>query len=152
VDCSGQPKTPPMIAVATRWSRRNIQQKYIIRATKKKISSYRKRYSDWQEKLYAALFFKVINGPNILRSGFEIHIDKELPNTQTQNKVLSYLLRLFGMIYSGEIDKQRPEIHFLTDKSSEYVKHADKKTRLARKGKIRINEKEAALDYLMKLL
>ncbi|NWG10448.1 hypothetical protein HXY33_01665 [Candidatus Bathyarchaeota archaeon] len=72
VDCSGQPKSPPLIAVATRNSRRGRQHKWVARVTKKRINIYRKRYGDWQEKLYAALFFKVID--RILQQGYEIHI------------------------------------------------------------------------------
>jgi hypothetical protein len=150
VDCSGQPKTPPLIAVATRNSRRGKQHKWAVRVTRKRIETYRKKYSNWQEKLYAALFFKVID--KILQKGYEVHIDKELPNLKTQDKVYKYMMRLFGMIHANEIEKQKPDIHFVTDKSCQYVKHADKKTGWIRDGKMRIDEKEAAIDYLMKLL
>jgi hypothetical protein len=150
VDCSGQPKEPPLFAVATRNSRRGRQHKCVARVTKKKIEVYRKKYSDWQEKLYAALFFKVID--KVFQKDYEIHIDKELPNMKTQNAVYKYLLRLFGMVHAGEIEKQKPEICFVTDRSCKYVKHADTKAGLARDGKIGIDEKEAAIDYLMRLL
>lgn len=150
VDCSGQPKRPPLIAVATRNSRRGKQHKWVARVTNKKIAMYRKKYSDWQEKLYAALFFKVID--KVHQKGYKIHIDKELPNIKTQNAVYEYLMHLFGMIYADEIEKQKPEIRFVTDRTCKYVKHADTKAGLAHNGKIRIDEKEAAVDYLMKLL
>lgn len=150
VDCSGQPKTPPLIAVATRNSRRGRQHKWVARVTARKIHVYRKKYPDWQEKLYAALFFRVID--KIHQRGYEIHIDKELPNSQIESKVTKYLMHLFGIIHSGEIEKQKPCVCFLTDRSCKYVKHADLKTQLARKGKIKLDEKEASVDYLMKLL
>jgi hypothetical protein len=150
VDCSGQPKTPPLIAVATRDSRRGKQHKWVARVTKKRVAIYCKTYRDWQEKLYAALFFRVID--KVHQRGYEIHIDKELPNMKTQNAVYKHLMRLFGMIHAGEIEKQKPKIRFVTDRTCKYVKHADMKAGLARDGKIRIDEKEAAIDYLMKLL
>lgn len=71
---------------------------------------------------------------------------------KTQAAVHKYLLHLFGMIHADEAEKQRPEICFVTDRTCDYVKHADVKAGLARNGKIRIDEKEAAIDFLMKLL
>lgn len=150
VDCSGQPKTPPLIAVATRNSRRGRQCKWVARVTARRISGYQKRYRDWQERLYAALFFKVID--EIFQPGYKIHIDKELPTFKTQELVYEYLLRLFDTIYASDVKKQKPRICFVTDRSCKYVKHADKKAGWARKGILKIDEKEAAIDYLMRLL
>lgn len=150
VDCSGQPKSPPMIAVATRWSRREKQNKWIVSITEDEIAKYRKEYADWQEKLYAVLFFKTID--KILVPNYEIHIDKECHGSNSEKKLFKYLKHLFGMIHYGEIEKQNPKIFFHTKEKSEYVEHADKKTKLARKGQIRINEKNTKLGWLMKLL
>jgi len=150
VDCSGQPKNPPMIAVATRWSRRQRQNKFIVLISKEKIDEYRAKYRDWQEKIYAALFFKVID--KILVADYEIHIDKELHNSKAQQKLNAYLKRLFGMIHSGDIRKENPKIFFHTKEKSEYVREADKKTKWARDGRIEIDEKRATLDWLMRLL
>lgn len=150
VDCSGQPKMPPMIAVATRWSRRQKQNKWIAQVKKEKISEYRRKYRDWQEKLYAALFFKVID--EILVPHYEIHIDKEFPKHKTELKVYEYLKHLFGMIHSGDINKENPKISFHTKKHSEYVRHADKKTKWARDHKMKIDDKNATVDWLIRLL
>jgi isocitrate dehydrogenase kinase/phosphatase len=150
VDCSGQPKSPPFIVVATRNSRRHRQCKWVVRVTAKRINVYKKRYRDWQERLYASLFFRVID--KIFQSNYEIHIDKELPNFKTQELVNRYLLRLFGLIHAGDIEKEKPNICFITDRSCKYVRHADKKAGWARDGILKIDEKEASIDYLMRLL
>jgi len=139
-----------MIAVATRWSRRDKQRKWIATVTKKQIEKYSRKYYDWQEKLYASLFFKVID--KILVIHYEIHIDKEFPKSKTETRVYKHLKRLFGMIHSGDIMKENPKISFHTKKHSDYVKHADKKSKLARQRRMKIDEKKTTLDWLMKLL
>ncbi len=150
VDCSGQPKQPPMIAVATRWSRKERQNRWIVSVADDEIAKYREKVSDWQEKMYAALFFKAID--RILVRNYEIQIDKECHGSDSQKKLFIYLKRLFGIIHYGEIEKQNPEITFHTKEKSGYVEHADKKTKLARKGKMRINEKNTKIGWLMELL
>ncbi len=150
VDCSGQPKTPPLITVATRWSRRNKQNRWVVRIKKDRLKMYSKTYRDWQEKVYAAVFFKVIN--KILVPNYEIHICKELPTGKSREKVLKYLEGLFGLINSGEVEIEKPKISFRTVKTSEYVREADVKCTLTRKGNLIIDERSANLDWLMKLL
>jgi hypothetical protein len=139
-----------MIAVATRWSRRDKQTTWIAQVTKDQVDKYSKKYRNWQEKLYASLFFKVID--KVLAAEYEIHIDKELPISKTQIKVHKYLRRLFGIIHSGDIRKENPKISFHTKKKSEYVKHADRKGNQARRETRKIDEKKTSLDWLMKLL
>ena len=150
MDCSGTPKTPPMIVVATRWSRKGKQNAWVARVTQKQISKYSKKYRDWQEKLYASLFFKVVD--KIFVVEYEIHIDKEFPKSKTEGRVHKNLKHLFGMIHSGDIRKENPKISFHTKKNSEYVRDADKKSKRARKGKMKINEKKTSVDWLMRLL
>jgi hypothetical protein len=148
VDCSGQPNAPPMIAVATRWSRRDIQNKWIVEITEAQIGKYSAR-RDWQEKLYAALVFKVID--KILEPYYEIQLDKDFQNPKTQQKIVAYLKYLIGSFHSGDPTRENPEISFHTRRASKYVKEAHKKHKLASDGKIRIDEK-TGLDHLMKLL
>lgn len=150
VDCSGQPKSPPMIAVATRWSRRNRQNKWVARVKKERIDKYSKTYSDWQEKLYAALYFKVID--KILVANYEVHICRDLPEWKSRRKVTEHLKYLFGAIHSGEIEKENLTISFRTKKSSGYVRDADRKCRWARWGKLTIDERATNIDWLMRLL
>ena len=139
-----------MIAVATRWSRRQKQYVWVAQVTEEQISTYSKKYRDWQEKLYASLFFKVID--KVIVADYEIHIDKEFPKNRTQRRVYKHLKRLFGTIHSGDIEKENPEISFHTKEKSEYVRHADKKSRWARDGKMKINEKKTTLDWLIRLI
>jgi len=139
-----------MIAVATRWSRRQKEKKWIAQVTKEQIERYSKKYRFWREKLYASLFFKVID--KIFAADYKIHIDKEFPQSKTQSRVHKYLKRLFGTIHSGDIEKENPEICFHTREHSKYVKHADMKSKLARGGKMKIDEKRATLDWLIQLL
>jgi len=82
----------------------------------------------------------------------EIHIDKEFPKSKTEGRVHKNLKHLFGMIHSGDIRKENPKISFHTKKNSEYVRDADKKSKRARKGKMKINEKKTSVDWLMRLL
>lgn len=77
VDCSGQPRDSQMIAVATRYSRRNKQRCWIVQVSQEQILRISGKYPEWELKLYAALFFRVIN--EVIAEGYEIHIDKELP-------------------------------------------------------------------------
>jgi len=138
-----------MIAVATRWSRRRKQNMWIASITKEQIRGFCGKSHDWQEKLYAALFFKVINETLVPR--YEILIDKEFQSRKTQRKVQEYLEYLFGTINSGKIEIEKPKISFQTTRNK-YVDRADQKTKLARKGKMRIHENKAKLDWLIKLL
>ncbi len=150
VDCSGQPNSPPVIAVATRFSRRNREVKWVVKVTRQRIMMYSKAHRDWQEKVYAAAFFRVLD--KVFRERYEIHIDHELPNFKSQKKVEAYLQRLFGLVHAREILKQHPSICFKTKELSEYVREADRKATLAHDRKMNLDEKDASLDYLMKLL
>jgi hypothetical protein len=148
VDCSGQPNAPPMIAVATRWSRRNLQKRWIVKITEKQIGKYHAT-RDWREKLYAALVFKAID--EIFEPYYTIHIDEDFQGTKAQYKVIKYLRLLIGSFHSGDALREKPEIFFQTKQASKYVREAHKKHQLARNGQMRINEK-TGLDHLMKLL
>lgn len=150
VDCSGQPRDLEIIAVATRFSRRNREVKWAIRVKKERIVKCRKENRDWQEKVYAAAFFRVID--KVFEARYEIHIDHELPASRAQKKVENYLLRLFGMIHAKDSLKERPTICFMTKELSQYVREADMKATLAHKRKMNLNEKDAPIDYLLKLL
>jgi len=150
VDCSGQPDTPPMYAVATRFSRRKKQNKWIARVTQKDIKKYSIKYRDWKEKLYAALFFKVVD--KIYVANYEIHIDKEFATSKMERRVYEHLKKLFGTIHSEEIEKENPKISFNIKEKSDYVRDADKKSKWARDGKIKVDENKTALDWLIKLL
>lgn len=150
VDCSGQPKDLSIIAVATRFSRRNHQVRWAIKVKEERVSRYRRENRDWQEKLYAAAFFRVID--RVFQARYEIHIDHEFPGSKSQKKVENYLLRLFGLIHAKEILWENPTICFKTKELSKYVRDADKKARWAHKGRMNLDERDASLDYLIKLL
>lgn len=150
VDCSGEPKDPPMIAVATRWSRRKKQKMWVASITEDQIKSCQCNYEDWQEKLYAALFFRVID--RIIVPNYYVHIDKEFPTDKTERKVEKYLKRLFGLFHSGDNYLEDPEISFHTKQNSELVRHADMKTKRAHRGYIPINEKHCQIEVFVKLL
>lgn len=150
VDCSGQPHDPPMYAVATRFSRRRKQNRWIARVSQEDVRRYSVTYRDWKEKLYASLFFKVID--RIYVANYEIEIDKEFPTSKMEKKVHDYLKCLFGTIHSGEIEKENPSICFKTKEESKYVRNADKKSKWAHKRTIQVDEKKTSLDWIMKLL
>lgn len=150
VDCSGQPKDLSIIAVATRFSRRNRQVRWAIKVKEERVREYRRENRDWQEKLYAAAFYRVID--RVFQARYEIHIDHEFPGSKSQNKVENYLLRLFGMIHAKEILWENPTILFKTKELSKYVRDADKKATWARRGRMILDERDASLDYLIKLL
>lgn len=147
VDCSGQPKSPPMIAVATRYSRRRVQNKWIVLIKSDQIGKY-VRGRDWEEKVYASLIFKAID--RIFQPDYEICVDKDFQSLKRRRKVISYLKYLFGCFHSGDPLKENPKVSFRT-KHNQYVYDAHRKHGLARKGLIRINER-TGIDHLMKLL
>jgi len=120
------------------------------RLERERLERYSKTYSDWQEKVYAAVFYKVID--KILVANYEIHICKERPTGKSRRKVVKHLKYLFGAIHAGETEKENPTISFRSRRGSKYVKAADKKCGLARDGKLQIDEKAVNLDWLMKLL
>lgn len=148
VDCSGQPGKPPMIAVATRWSRRDKQNKWIVKVAADQINKYCSK-RDWQEKIYASIVFKALD--KVLEPNYEIHIDKDFPNPKKEQKVMGYLKYLIGCHHVGDATKEKPTISFKTRRKSEYVKDAHVKHKLVNDDKMKIDEK-TSLDYLMKLL
>jgi hypothetical protein len=148
VDCSGQPNAPPMIAVATRWSRRDKQNRWIVQVDANQINKHSST-PDWQEKIYASIVFRAAD--KILEPNYEIQIDKDFPSSKTERKVKQHLKYLFGCHHGGDPTKENPPISFKTRRSSQYVKEAHKKHGLAKENKMTIDEK-TNVDYLMKLL
>lgn len=148
VDCSGQPNAPPMIAVATRWSRRNKEDKWAILLNAAEIKKHHGK-PDWQEKVYASIVFKSMN--KIFQPNYEIHIDEDYQNTRQQEKILRYLRYLCGVFHAGDPQREKPNISFQTKRRSLYVKHAHKKHCLINEGKMQLDEK-SGIDYLMKIL
>ena len=150
VDCSGQPNSPkqPMIAVATRYSRRDKQNKWIVKVPREQIKRhYSKR--DWQEKIYACIVFKALD--KILQPDYDIHIDRDYPDPNSERKVRRYLKSLIGYHHAGDPTKENPDIYFKSRRSSEYVMDAHRKHKLVNIHKMMVDEK-TNLDYLMKLL
>lgn len=137
-----------MIAVATRWSRRDKQNKWIVKVAADQINKYRSE-RDWQEKIYASIVFKALD--KVLEPNYDIHIDKDFPNSRTEEKVKRYLEYLIGCHHVGDTTKEKPDISFKTRRKSEYVKDAHVKHGLASEDKMKIDEK-TNLDYLMKIL
>lgn len=148
VDCSGQPNSPPMIAVATRWTRRKKEHKWIVKISATQIAKYHEK-RDWQEKVYASLIFKALE--EILQPNFTIHIDEDYQSARQQKKILGYIRYLIGSFHSGDPGKEKPEIFIKTKRESKYVNDAHVKHQLACEGKMEINEK-TGLNHLMKLL
>ena len=148
VDCSGQPNSPPMIAVATRWTRRRNEHKWIVKISAAQIAKHHTK-RDWQGKLYASLIFKAVD--EVLQPNFVIHIDEDYQSTRQQRKIVGYLKYLIGSFHSGDPAKENPEIFIKTKRDSKYVNDAHIKHQLASAGKMRIDEK-TGLDHLMKLL
>lgn len=147
VDCGGQPKSPPLIAVATRWSRRERENKWIVQVTANQISKH-KGTRDWEERIYAAAIFKAID--KILVPHYKNH--KDFQETKNQRKIQSYLKHLFGSFHAGDKLLENPEIQFQTIWSSKYVKDAHRKHRLVSERKMEIDEKTTAIDHIMKIL
>jgi hypothetical protein len=148
VDFSGQPNAPPMIAVATRYTRRKKENKWIVRINAKEIGRY-KGERNWREKVYAVLAFKVID--KVLQPNYEIHIDEEYQNHQNQKKVIDCVKYLIGVFHSGDPEKEKPNIFTKTKYTSPYVMDAHVKHGLARSGQMHIDEK-TGFAYLMQLL
>lgn len=149
VDCSGQPKYPPLIAVATRWTRREHEDKWIVKISADKINKY-STTRDWQEKVYAATIFKAID--KIFVPHYEIHIDEDFQQTNNQRKIREYLKYLFGSFHNGDPLLENPKISFQTKRRSKFVWDAHVKHCLVTQKKMPIDEKMAGIDYLMKIL
>ena len=148
VDCGGQPNAPPMIAVATRYTRRNKEDKWISRLSVEEINKHKAK-RDWQEKVYASIVFKSID--RVLQPKYEIHLDEDYQNLKQRKKVLRYIKYLIGVFHAGDPAKENPTIYIKTKRNSKYVKDAHEKHCLARRGKIAIDEK-TGIDHLMKIL
>lgn len=149
VDFSGQPNTPQsMIGVATRYTRRKKEARWIVRIRAEEIGRYRAK-QDWQEKVYAAIAFKVID--KVLQPKYAIHIDKEYQDPNQQNKLIGYIEYLIGSFHSGDPEREKPDIETNTKYESVYVMDAHRKHKMAREGTLPIDEK-TGIDYLMKLL
>lgn len=148
VDFGGQPNAPPMIGVATRYTRRNKEDKWIVKISAEEISRYRAK-RDWQEKIYAALAFKVID--KVLQPNYSIDIDEEYQDPKQQKKVINYLKYLIGTFHSGDPEREKPGIKTNTKYKSKYVADAHRKHKEARACKLHIDEK-TGIGYLMKLL
>jgi hypothetical protein len=148
VDCAGQPNAPPMIAVATRQSRRDKQNRWIVQVDASQINKHSST-RDWQEKIYASIVFKAID--KILEPNYVIHIDKDFPSSKTERKVKLHLKYLIGCHHAGDPSRENPDIFFKTRRSSPYVKDAHRKHGLVTESKMTVDEK-TNLDYLMKLL
>lgn len=139
-----------MIAVATRYSRRNKQRCWIVQVSQEQILRISGKYPEWELKLYAALFFRVIN--EVIAEGYEIHIDKELATERAQTKMIRYIKRLFGLHYSGQDYLENPPIITKTKQSSIYIKDADLKAGLARHKRKRIEQKNFSAEVFVRLL
>jgi hypothetical protein len=149
VDCSGQPKSPPLIAVATRWTRHEHENKWIVKVSADRIVKY-SATRDWEEKIYAVTIFKAID--KILVPFYEIHIDEDFQQTKNQRKIRSFLEYLFGCFHNGDPLLEKPKISFHTKRNSKYVWDAHLKHCLVTDKKMRIDEKSAGIDHLMKML
>ena len=150
VDCGGQPNAPRqgMVAVATRWSRRNKENRWISLLNSSEINKHEGK-RNWQEKVYASIVFKVID--EVLEANYSIHIDEDYQNTSQQKKILRYLHYLIGLSHAGDPTKENPEIKFQIKERSKYVQEAHKKHGLVSEGKMKIDDK-SGIDYLMRLL
>ena len=148
VDFAGQPNAPPMIAVATRYTRRKKEHKWIVKINAEEIGRYRGE-RNWRERIYAVLAFKVID--KVLQPHYEIHIDEEYQNCENQKKVINYVKYLIGVFHSGDPEKENPSIVTKTKYISAYVMDAHLKHNLARKGEIHIDEK-TGIAHLMLIL
>jgi hypothetical protein len=148
VDFSGQPNAPPMIAVATRYTRRKKEHKWIVRINADEIAQHRSK-RDWQERIYASMAFKVID--KVLQPNYVIHIDEEYQNPRQQKKVINNIKYLIGIFHSGDPDRENPDIKTKTKYKSEYVMDAHLKHSKARTGEMHIDEK-TGIGHLMTLL
>lgn len=154
VDRSGEllSSTDHLYCVATKISRKGRQVKKIVCLEREKILEInRLNVPDWQEKIYAILFFKVINDPKIFQPGYVIHIDKDFQG-KTKNKVGRYLKALFNRINYGKGFWADPPFEFLPDSISKYVDHAHQKAQEARKKNIPPDERNPALEDMLNLL
>ena len=153
IDSSGLVTKPPIRVVATRFSRRGKQVKYVIFLSKEKIKELALKYRDWNEKISAVLFFKAINGKNMFPQvpRYVIHIDREF-HGKTRLKVYKYLKKLFGTIYSGKPDYTNPQITFRSKKGSQFVRHAHRKSQLAKRRKIPFDEKNPNITWMLNIL
>ena len=147
-DCSGQPNAPPMIAVATRLTRRAKEQKWVSLLNISEIKKHKGK-RNWEEKVYASIVFKSLN--QIYQPNYLIHIDEDYQNTSQQKKILRYLHYLFGISHAGDPTREKPDISFQIKRRSKPVHEAHKKHELVNDGKMNIDDK-SGIDYLMKLL
>jgi len=154
VDRSGElaSQSDHVYCVATKFSRRKQQIRKTVCLERDRINEVtHKNIPDWQEKIYAILFFRVINDPRIFQPGYVIHIDKDFQG-KTEDKVRRYLRGLFNRINYGRGFWADPPFEFLPENLSKFVKHADKKAKLARKKNIAPDETNPPLDEMLALL
>lgn len=154
VDRSGElsDETDHVYCVATKISRKGRQIRKIVCLERAKILELRRsNLPDWQEKIYAILFFMVINDSRIFQPGYVIHIDKDFQG-KTKDKVGRYLKGLFNRINYGKGFWADPPFEFLPDNVSDYVGHAHEKAAQAREKKMLPDERNPPLEEMLDLL
>lgn len=151
VDRSGEPSNPTdhLYYVATRYTRRNKQQKWVICLSRDKIEELRKSVVEWRESIAAIMIFKAIN--EVFHPGYSIQIDKDFHGSRLE-KVRRYLKRLFGVINYGKPYWADPPIEFLPKEYSDYIRDADAKAGMARRKEIKPDERDPNIERLIEII
>jgi len=137
VDSSGIVNDPPICMAAVRLKPK--QKHRILYMSKNKHEEYKnkmydgkKQNDEWRLKLSSALIFKSIE--NLIKQNDIIQIDTDFAGDR-KKRVTHYIKKLFGNYYQGT-PLENPEIQFVPPMHSDYVKEADRKSKLARHKKI----------------
>lgn len=151
VDRSGEPNHPTdhLYYVATRYSSRGKQKRWVVRLTRQTVEKLRKEVAEWQEKVAAVMTFKVVN--EVFHPGYSIQIDKDFQGERLK-KVRRYLKRLFGVVNYGRAYWADPPFEFLPKVFSEFIRDADTKALQARRKRIRPDETDPNIEKLLDIL
>lgn len=151
VDRSGDLKNPTdhLYYVATRHSRRKKEKKWVICVTKEQKKRFQKTVPECHELIGAIMMFKTVN--SIFHPGYSIQVDKDY-HGKSRKRVLYYMQRLFGSVNYGKPYCADPPIEFLPKEYSSSVKHADAKSKLARKKRLLPDEVDPNIEDLLNIL
>jgi hypothetical protein len=151
VDRSGDLNHPTdnLYYVATRFTRRKKETKWVVCVSYEQKKTFQKSVPEWHESIAAIMMFKAVN--KIFHPGYSIQIDKDFQG-QSREKVLYYMQRLFGSVNYGKPFWADPPIEFLPKEYSSSVKHADGKSKLARKKELPSDEVDPNVEDLLCIL
>lgn len=132
--------------VATRYSRRGKQIKWVICLTRSMIVQLRKQVADFEEKIFAIMIFKAVN--QIFHPGYSIQIDKDYQGRRLR-KVKGYVKRVFGVVNYGKAFFADPPLEFLPKEYSKMIRDADQKATRARHKEIKPDETDPNINRLL---